>query len=413
MVDGLSIEKMINDLRLITEDESQAGTTRIGFTKTYRRGVDYIKAAMKKAGLTVWEDSVGNVYGRLEGSEANLPAIVTGSHLDTVRCAGAYDGIAGVVCGIAAAEQLRNRDKPLRHPLEVIALIEEEGTRFGQVVLGSKFITGEFGDGDLERIVDPESGQSLKSILADYLPSETKPAYREQNEIAVFIELHDEQGPLLEEKQVDIGLVRGIVAISWLTIRVEGFAGHAGTVPMPLRRDAMTGAARLIDNIAKHTTEAYPYEATATVGKIKLLPGSSNSVPDECSFTVDLRSGRLSVIEDLTVEIQEQANAIAAALSLKITVTVDSKVPGIEMDKRVQECLAASCEKLGYSSLAMDSGAGHDAMIFAKRWPTGMLFIPCAKGITHNPAEYVKPEHLAKGANILYESVISLDQRLN
>ena len=407
MANMLRIQSDIERLKSISEP-CEAGTTRIGFTQTYREGADFFKRRMVEAGLSVREDSAGNVYGKLAGSKSGLPVILSGSHLDTVRCAGAFDGIAGAVCALEAARMIKENGVPLRHSFEVIGTMEEEGTRFGQVLLGSQFITGVFGDKDLDTIGDPD-GITLREILKDYLPADVCPAYRESGEILAVLELHDEQGPVLEAENIDIGIVEKIVAISWLTVTVTGFAGHAGTVPMPLRQDAATGACRLIDSIARHTIANYAYSATATIGKLELLPGSTNCIPAKCIFTVDLRSGSMSNIDDLTAFIQKRAEETAKECHLTIHVHVDSRKDPIAMDGTLREMIRKSCAKSGCSCRDINSGAGHDAMIFSGRWPTAMLFVPCVKGITHNPAEYVSPEALAKGTDVLYQTILALD----
>jgi len=408
MANAARIEADILALKGITEP-CPAGVTRIGFTPTYRRGAEWFKERMAQAGLTVREDSIGNVYGRLEGAEANAPIILSGSHLDTVRCAGAYDGIAGAVCALEAARMLRENGVSLRHPYEVMGVMEEEGTRFGQVLLGSKFVTGVFGEADLDRIRD-EKGITLRQVLAQYAHPDAVPALRGKEECLAVLELHDEQGPVLEAEGIDVGIVERIVAISWLTVTVTGFAGHAGTVPMPLRQDAAWGACRLVDRILTHTRERYADTATATVGKLEVQPGSSNCIPASCTFTVDLRSGEMATVEELTQYIREQAKQVAAECDVTVDVQVGSKTDAIELDGHLREVLAQSCDTLGVTHRSLNSGAGHDAMVFSSHWPTAMLFVPCVKGVTHNPAEYVSPEQLARGADVLYQAILTLDR---
>lgn len=410
MADMKRIQADIELLKNISEKHfnKEEGITRISFTQTYRRGADLFKLRMAEAGLTVREDSIGNVYGRLEGTDPDLPVILSGSHLDTVRCAGAYDGIAGAVCALEAARMIKEKGMLLKHPYEVIGTIEEEGSRFGQVLIGSQFVAGVFGEEDLDRIRDFE-GMTLREILKSYLPSETCPAYRRTEEILAVIELHGEQGPVLEAEKIDIGIVEDIVAISWITVSVSGFAGHAGTVPMPLRQDAAAGACRLIDSIIRYTIEHHTYDATATIGKFELLPGSSNCIPFKCVFTVDIRSGKKSKIDELMSFIQNRAKEAAQECHVDIQIRVDSRKDPVAMDEKLRSLLQKSCEQLGYSCRSINSGAGHDAMVFSTRWPTAMIFVPCSKGITHNPEEYVSPEALAKGATVLYETIIALD----
>lgn len=398
----------IENLRVIT-DPCDGGTTRIGFTKKYREGAEYFKEKMREAGLEVREDKIGNVYGRFPGENDTLPAIVAGSHLDTVRNAGAYDGVAGAACALEAARMIKENNIKLNHPLEIMGIIEEEGTRFGQVLLGSKFVTGAFSDADKDKIKD-EDGNTLRNVLAAYQAEGSCPCYRESNEVLAFLEMHDEQGPLLEAKSLDIGIVEKIVAISRLTVTVNGFAGHAGTIPMPLRQDAATGASHMISRISSYTTEKYSYQATATVGQLKLLPGSSNCVPGKCIFSVDLRAGSLEIVEDVIEYIRKLGKECEDRFHVSAEIEVNSRQNPVEMNMDIRKAYQDGCKKLGYSYCNMNSGAGHDSMIFANHWPAAMFFIPCRKGITHNPEEYVTPEALVKGANLLYETILLLDK---
>lgn len=406
----LNVERIVRDIEKLKKISSDDGAlTRIGFTPEYRAGAEYFKEQMKLTGLEVREDDIGNVYGRLPGKDDSLPAIVAGSHLDTVKDAGAYDGIAGAVCALETARMIKDNGITLDHPFEVMGLIEEEGTRFGQVLTGSKFVTGKFTDEDKDRISD-EQGNTLRQVLAEYSNDDASCSFRPREEIHAFLELHDEQGPYLENKELDIGIVEKIVAISWLTVTVNGFAGHAGTVPMPMRRDAMTAAGNVISGISDYVTEKYAYEATATVGKIELIPNSSNCIPSKCIFTVDLRSGSLDKIDDITSYIRTLCASAEDKFDVQISVSVDSYQQQVSMNQRLQEVYKEGCEKLGLSYCTMNSGAGHDSMIFAEHVPTAMFFVPCKRGISHNPEEYVSPEALARGTQLLYESVIAIDK---
>ena len=408
MSDAQRIQKDIDYLRRCSEN-CMEGTTRVGFTKEYRLAADYVRRQMEEAGLLFREDEIGNFYGRREGSSPDLPVILTGSHLDTVRCAGAYDGIAGIVCGLEAARLLKENNVTLQHPFEVLALNEEEGTRFGQVLLGSQFITGLFGDHELDFFQDSK-GILLREARDLYSAHDAVPCLRKEDEIKAFIELHDEQGPVLEKEGIDIGIVKSIVAISWLTVRVCGFAGHAGTVPMSLRQDALTGACQMICRITEYTARKYSETATATVGKLDVLPGSTNCIPAECSFTVDLRAGEKGIIDALTDYIRTLAKDVAEQYNLQIEVNVDSYKEPVRMNDTLGKVIRSSCQDLGLSCREMNSGAGHDAMIMAKKWPTAMLFLPCDGGITHNPKEYVSPDALKRGADALYQTILKVDK---
>lgn len=411
MADRERIKADIEFLRKISEP-CEGGTTRLSFTKEYKQGVEYMKTRMADTGLEILTDGIGNIYGKLGGAQAGLPVILSGSHLDTVRCAGAFDGIAGVVCALEAARMLKERGG-LRHPFTVMGLVEEEGGRFGQVLLGSQYATGVFGEKELDEFAD--GGSPLRSILHAYDASISGRPYRANQvigEIGAFLELHSEQGPVLEREGIDIGIVERIVSISWLTVTVTGFAGHSGTVPMPIRQDAGIGAFRLIDRINRHVTEHYANAATLTVGRLELSPGSANCIPAKCTFSVDLRSGELRHIEDITRYIKEQAGEISGECRVQIEVKVESLKEPVYMDEGLQQMIEKSCETLGYSWRRINSGAGHDAMIFANHTNAAMIFVPCRDGITHHPDELVSWEALAKGTDVLYQTVLQLDRSI-
>jgi len=406
------IERLQQDIEFLRNcsEPCEAGTTRLSYTNEYRKGANYIKKQMEDAGLAVREDSVGNIYGLLEGRDPYAPKIITGSHLDTVRCAGAFDGMAGVVCALEVARMLRDNGERLNHSFEVLGTIEEEGSSFGQVLLGSQFIEGSFGEKELD-LVSSNNGKTLRQILTEYSQYESPmPACRREDKIKAFIELHTEQGPILESLGIDIGIVERIVAISWLNITVTGFAGHSGTVPMNNRQDAGIGAFNLIVDTNRFVKENYAESATATIGQIKLSPGSSNCIPSKCSFTVDLRSGEINNIEEITRYIHSQALCIEKQCGVAIDIRIASLKHPIQMDKQIQNLIKQSCNELGYTCKQMNSGAGHDAMIFARRWKTGMIFIPCVRGITHHPEECVTWENMAIGTDVLYKTILHLDK---
>ena len=386
----------------------EGGVTRLSFTKEYRMAVEYIKDRAREIGLLVREDSFGNVYGLLEGREPDRPRILSGSHMDTVHCGGAFDGFAGVACALEVARTIKESGESLRSGFEIVGTVEEEGSRFGQVLMGSQFITGLFGERemDLYRALD---GVSVRQALGEYY-GDSIPAYRlNRDEIKVFLELHIEQGPVLENKGLSIGIVERIVGISWLRITVHGFAGHAGTVPMDVRQDAGIAAFDLITNVNRHVTENYALDATATVGRLSLLPDSSNCIPSKCSFTVDLRAGKYAHIEEITAYIRSCAADMESKYGVQIDLQIESQKQPVQMDSQIQSVIQKSCDELGYAHMRLNSGAGHDAMIFAEQWKTGMIFVPCHRGITHNPDERAEWQDLARGTNVLYKTVLNLD----
>lgn len=403
-------ERIMADIESLKQITDGRGTTRVGFTETYRKGSDCFRKSMEQAGLKVREDSIGNLYGLLEGEDKDAPVILSGSHLDTVINAGAYDGIAGAVCALEAARMIKDNGVKLRHSYEVIATNEEEGTGFRQSLLGSMFVTGDLTEDDTDKFRNVE-GKTLKEVLPGFRAKDAVPALRSKDEVKAFLELHIEQGPVLETAGKDIGIVSSITAIAWMTVTITGFAGHAGTVPMPLRQDPMTGACRLIDTISAHTLENYANTAVLTVGRFGLEPGSSNTIPAKCVFTIDLRSEQMEIVQILIDYIRKTAAEVAEKFKLEIDVNLESLRDPISMDLGLRGLIRQSCDELGYSSHEMFSGAGHDAMIFAKQWPTAMIFIPCYRGISHSPDEYVEPEAIIKGAKVLYETILKVDKQ--
>lgn len=402
------LKKNIEDLKAISEP-CNGGVTRIGFTRKYREGVEYIKSQMREAGLEVFEDSIGNVYGRLVGKRPNLPVIISGSHLDTVRNAGAFDGIAGVVSALEVVRMLKENDIQLDHTLDVVGFIEEEGTQFGIVLLGSRFITGELTDKDYKKISN-DSGETLYDMLQSYsAESMVIPAKREPESIKAFIELHDEQGPLLENTNTDIGIVDNIVAIGQMVVTIQGFAGHAGTVPMIMRQDAGVGGNLLATRLTQYVIDHYPERATLTIGKFHLEPGSANCIPCECRFTLDIRSGASDIVADIIRYVQSESIAVAKQCSVLIKAEQTSFKEPVEMDNTLKDVIKSACQKCNLTYRSMSSGAGHDAMIMAGITKSAMLFVPCVKGITHHPEEFVPWEYMKKGTDVLYNTILEID----
>ncbi|MCI8443093.1 MAG: M20 family metallo-hydrolase [Provencibacterium sp.] len=405
-------ERILQDievLRRITEP-CACGTQRPSYTPEYRRAVDYVKGRMEEFGLKTREDNAGNLYGVLAGSQEDAPKILSGSHLDSVKCSGAYDGIAGVLCALEAARMVAESGRPLRHPLEVMGTIGEEGTRFGQALIGSQLVEGSWGEAQLDAFRGLEDGLTLREAMQAYgLPGSTKGVCRRNEQVKAFVELHDEQGPILENEGVSIGVVENIVAISWMHIKVKGLASHPGTIPMSMRHDACVGACKLICAATDYAREHYDGEATVTAGKLEVFPGNTNCIPSQCKFTIDIRTCNGDYRDDLVRFIQEKKARVEEECRVSIEVCEGMRQSPTALNPKVQQCIEEACKKLGYSWRRMNSGAGHDAMIFARIWPAAMVFVQSHNGLTHHPDEYVPPKELAKGADVLYETFRLLD----
>lgn len=409
MADQNRIVKDIEALRRITEP-CACGTQRPSYTPEYRRGVEYVKRRMEEFGLKTREDNAGNLYGLLEGTQPGAPKLISGSHLDSVKCSGAYDGIAGVLCALEAARMVVESGVPLRRPLEVMGTIGEEGTRFGQALIGSQLVEGSWGEQQLDEIRGLEDGLSLRQAMRAYgLPGNAEGVCRRGERVKAFVELHAEQGPVLENAGRSIGIVENIVAISWMHITVHGLASHPGTIPMSVRRDACVGACRLICAVTDYARERYDGEATVTAGKLEVFPGNTNCIPSRCDLTIDIRTCNGAYRDDLVRFIREKKAEVERECRVEIEVREGMRQAPTALDAGVQQCIEAACEKLGYTWRRMNSGAGHDAMIFSRIWPAGMVFVPSHGGLTHHPDEFVPPEDLAKGADVLYETFRALD----
>lgn len=410
MADQKRIYQDIETLRKISEP-CPFGTQRPSYTPEYREGVEYVKGRMREFGLEVREDTVGNLYGVIRGSDPNAPSIISGSHLDSVKCSGAFDGIAGVICALEAARMVSESHIPLRHTFEVIGTVGEEGTRFGQVLIGSQFIEGSFGQQELDSFKGVEDGISLRDAIHSYgLSADPQGACRRDDNVKAFIELHAEQGPILENKGKIIGIVEQIVAISWLEVTVHGLASHPGTIPMDCRKDAGIGAFHLICDVNQYATEHYNGVATITAGRLNLLPGSTNCIPSECDFTLDIRTCSEEARNDLIRYTMETARRVVKESRVDIEVREAVHRDSIPTDPHIEDLVEKAAKKLGYSSMRMYSGAGHDAMIFNRIWKSGMIFLPSHNGLTHHPDELIYYDNMEKGANVLYEVIRMLDE---
>lgn len=383
----------------------EGGVSRVAFSEADIQGRQYIMSLMREAGLKVRIDAAGNIIGRREGRRKDLPPIMFGSHIDSVPKGGNYDGDVGVIGAIEVAQVLHENNVVLDHPIEVIVFSDEEGG-----LVGSRAIIGELSEEALN--VVSHSGKTIRegirAIGGD--PDHLEKARRHKGDIAAFIELHIEQGSILDDEGIQIGVVEGIVGINWWEVTIEGFANHAGTTPMNKRRDALVAAAHLIlavNRIARET----PGRQVATVGRIQAEPGAPNVIPGRVVHSLEIRDLSAEKIQQIFREIQKEARRIEQLTGTKITFTpVDVTAVPAPTDERMRAIIAETAKTLGYSYKFMPSGAGHDAQDMARIAPTGMIFIPSVGGISHSPKEYSRPEDMARGANVLLHTVLKIDR---
>jgi N-carbamoyl-L-amino-acid hydrolase len=381
------------------------GLTRRTFSPEYGEAVRWLRELMTQAGLAARVDAVGNVIGRLGPQQG--PAVISGSHIDTVPDGGWLDGAYGVLSAVECARALREADVALRHAFEVIALVDEEGAYLS--LFGSRAITGAVTRDEISAARDLRGaplGQAMLDFGLD--PDRFENARRERSDLAAYVELHIEQGPVLERRQVQIGIVEGIVGILGAEYRFTGSADHAGTTPMDARRDALRCAAEFISTTYAQLCTPELGDARFTFGAIEALPGASNVVPRSARVTQEIRSLDPRTIERLFDASRSIAGEAADRLHIDLEVRrVGYNAPAM-MDERVMKAVAESCSEAGVSSIRMPSGAGHDAQSFARCCPAGMIFVPSQRGASHRPDEQTDESDLARGADILLRTVCRL-----
>jgi N-carbamoyl-L-amino-acid hydrolase len=382
----------------------EGGVSRVAYSDADIAGRNYIKGLMRDAGLSVRIDTAGNIIGRREGSEEGLPPIMFGSHIDSVPGGGNYDGDVGVIGAIEVAQLMYERGITTRHPIEIVSFTDEEGG-----LVGSRAMIGKLSDAALG--VVSHSGmtisEGIEQVGGD--PSRLDLAARKPGDIAAFLELHIEQGAILHQDGVNIGVVEGIVGIRWWDVTVEGFANHAGTTPMNRRWDAMVTAAELTLAINRIATDL-PGRQVATVGKIQAFPGAPNVIPGEVLLSLEIRDLDAAKIQQVFDLIKAEADRIGSRRSTPVRFQeIDVASPPAPTDEQMRRIISASAEELGMSFSLMPSGAGHDAQDMATIAPTGMIFVPSVDGISHSPQEFTSPEDMANGATVLLKAVLAID----
>lgn len=382
-----------------TPDE---GMTRYSYSPEDVKTRNYIKEKMKEYGLTVREDGLGNIFGKLAGTLSDAPSVLVGSHFDSVPNGGNFDGPAGVIAGLEVAALFQEQNIKPAFPLEVIAMVEEEGSRFGGGVMGSLGINGLISEKDFHAIQD-QDGISVVEAMKKAGLDPTLPIYRDPKTMKAFLELHIEQGPILEAENITIGIVDKIVGLTQFEVTVQGKAGHAGTTPMDRRSDALITASTIISDLPKLAINE-GNDTVITVGKMNVYPNGANVIPNQVIFTIDLRAGEETSIQRVIKKI----NAVIQSHQkegIRVSIEQQLYMKPKSLSKDIRSLFTDTAEKLGISSIPMLSGAGHDAMVFADYTEAGMIFIPSKDGLSHCPEEYSDVEHLSQGVDILFETV--------
>ncbi|MCE2612589.1 Zn-dependent hydrolase [Flavobacteriaceae bacterium D16] len=381
-------------------------TNRVAFSDADIAGRDYVIRLMKEAGLAVFIDFAGNIIGKREGSDTDLKSLGFGSHIDMVPDGGNYDGIVGSLAAIEVVKTMQENNIKTRHPLEVIIFSNEEGG-----VMGSRAIAGELKPEALTVVNSTgySMGQGIERIGGD--TSRLKEVIRPKGSLAAFLELHIEQGGILDREQLDIGVVEGIVGLRWWDVTITGMSNHAGTTPMNLRKDALLAGARFIQAVNEEALKL-DGKQVATVGRIKAYPGAPNVIPGSVVLSLEIRDLSDRTIDLLFSNIRERAEAIArdSETQFEFTLLDTTGKPALTADW-IQEEIRRSSEALGLSHRQIQSGAGHDAQDMALICPVGMIFVPSKDGISHSPREYTSAKDMANGANVLLQTLLSLDKK--
>jgi allantoate deiminase len=400
--------RRLDELAAFTEIPGQL--TRRYLSPAHLAASRQVAAWMREAGMSVRRDALFSVFGRYEGRRPRAPAIMLGSHLDTVLDAGRYDGALGVLAAIAVVAELSRRGERLQHAIEVAAFGEEEGSRFPAHILTSSALIGAVGP----ELIDSrdKDGISVRAAVAaaggnadDYLS-----CVRAASEIAAYLELHIEQGPVLEQSGLALGAVTAINGSHRLSVSVSGFAGHAGTVPMSQRRDALAAASEMI--LAIECLASSDRALLATVGQIAALPGAQNVIPGKVSFSIDLRSPSDVVRDRAHRTLLTRLGEIAARRGVALEAATYQTNAATPLAESVITAALQAIAACGQAPLSLASGAGHDAGIMARHCPAGMIFLRCKDGISHNPAESITAEDAELGVRALLEATRRLDQKL-
>lgn len=402
-----NLHRQIDQLALISEAAPPV-VTRVLFSEADLRGRAFVTKLFREAGLTLRQDAVGNIFARWEGADSTLPAVATGSHIDAIPNAGKYDGVVGVLGGLEAIRSLRTTGFQPRRSIELIVFTSEEPTRFGIGCLGSRLMGGVLPPEAAAALRDPD-GRDLEywrgkggcsgSLDSVRLPRE---AY------AAFVELHIEQGPILEEETIDIGVVEKIAAPSTLRVQLTGVGGHAGATLMPGRRDALLAGAEIALAVEQAAMNSGSPDTVGTTGVFRIEPGAVNSVPCGARLEIDLRDTRVATRDAALARIEAAIQEICTRRRIQFSLERLNVDPPAVCDAHLVETAVGAAGKLQFSVRRMISRAYHDSLFMAQICPTTMIFIPCRKGYSHRPDEFSSPEQIEKGVRVLAETLAEL-----
>ncbi|SHI51429.1 allantoate deiminase [Dethiosulfatibacter aminovorans DSM 17477] len=407
-----NLDRIVKDIEELSKFNSTPGRglTRFSFTEEDRQARNYIKRELEKLDLYVYEDAAGTVFGRMKDYPVEMPSIMVGSHFDSVKNGGNFDGPAGIAMGLEVMRSLVENNVKTAYPVEFVGMIEEEGGRFGGGVFGSRAMTVGVTLEELKANCDSD-GISMAEAMASFglEPEKISSAKRSPDEIRAFIELHIEQGPVLEKENLDVGLVEYIVGIAEYRIGIKGRPDHAGTTPMNLRKDALIAASELVCQI-EELALSQGDGTVATVGAMDVFPGAANIVPGEVELTVDIRSRNQDCIDGVVAGIKRSLKDKADSRGLAWEMRELLNVTPVTMSEKILNTMQEKADEGGIGYKKMTSGAGHDAMIMASMVDSGLVFVPSRDGRSHCPEEWTDYDQLQKGIELIYHTILGIGE---
>jgi len=401
------LEKRIKELSEVGRI-GETGVCRLAHSEEDKQGVLLVKSWIEEAGLAARIDNFGNLIGRMEGKDPHAQTLMVGSHIDSQPYGGRFDGVIGVLGALEAVQSLREKGIQPARTIELIAFADEEGSRFNKGLFGVRGLFGRLEKGELER--QDKNGVSRREALIAFGcdPDQFKESEYNPKDIFAFLELHIEQGPVLEAMDQPIGIVTGISGPLWLTVELTGFAGHAGSVPMPMRQDALVGAAKIITALNELAGSDKDAPTVGTVGSLQVFPDSRNIIPEKVSFTIDLRDideERRDTIERRMLEIIEET---ANEHRLTYTISEDTRSEPRFCAEEIMQIMREESKEMGLNPPELMSGPFHDSLIMSYICDYGMIFVRSKDGISHNPKEFSKKEDIALGTELLYKTILKM-----
>ncbi len=408
---AVNLDRLLADLEAFSAigGDGQGGVTRLAFSAADQSARRLFQDKLAAAGLRVHVDAVGNVFGRRRGRADALPPVLLGSHLDSVPGGGRFDGPLGVLSALETIRMLDDARAETRRPIQIVCFAAEESSRFGSGTLGSKAVVGKLTPEMLEALRDAE-GRTLAEALRDcgLFPDRLEDARCRPGGYHAYLELHLEQGAVLEHAGIPVGLVTGIAAPTRFRVTYTGRADHSGATPMPLRRDALVAGAELVLSVRRTVLTHGSPTSVGTVGVLRVQPGAMNVIPGQASLGIDLRDIDGEAKRRIAQKVRAAARRIARKWRLAVSVETLTDEAPVPLSARIRRIGAAACQACGIPFLELPSGAGHDAMSIAEIAETGMIFVRCREGVSHNPAEFVDPQDIAAGAAVLAETALRL-----